>query len=303
MANSTSNPRERCYRRHWSSLAGRVLIGLLGLVAVVWACVTVDLRAVPWLPALALIPLGWLVVQVVWWRSTYLYFDHSRLAFHRWPFDMGLHVNYNFGDWTFDQRSLWAKLWNYGTLRVGQHTFEGYWPFRQLAAALRTPPKPAAPPPPQPGVPPVMPPVGPPDFPSQPVFVFVPIRERIIVRETVVEEPRPTPPILLPWEGDGYVYNDIPFDDDHPSFAGFLAACEEFLFPGRHLDLEVCVGHGRQRRYYPSGMSRHVALFYRELLQRARIIDDEGWLYSRIRDIEDVRQRIPYFEVPRRLVS
>jgi hypothetical protein len=302
MANSTSNLREHCYRRHWSSLAGRVLIGLLGLVAVVWICVIVDLRPVPWLPSLALIPMGWLVVQVVWWRSRYLYFDHNRLVFHRGPFDLGQHINYNFGDWTFDQRGLWAKLWNFGTLQVGQHTFEKYWPFRQLSVAVRTPAEPAAAPP-QPAVPPVVLPVGPSVAPSQPIFVFVPIRERVIVRETVVAEPRPAPPIQLPWEGDGYVYNDIPFEDDHPSYAGFLAACEEFLFPGRHLDLEACVGHGRQRRYYRKGMSRQVALFYRELLQRARIIDDEGWLYSRIRDIEDVCQRIPYFEVPRRLVS
>jgi hypothetical protein len=270
--------------------------------AVAWACAIVDLRVVPWLPVLALIPVGWLVVQVVWWRARYLYFEHSRLVFHRGPFDLGQHINHNFGDWAFDQKGLWAKLWNFGTLQVGEHTFEKYWPFRQLAVALRTPPKPAAPPP-QPGMPPVMPPVGPPDFPSQPIFVFVPIRERVIVRETVVEEPRSTPPILLPWEGDGYVYNGTAFEDDHPSYAGFLAACEEFLFPGRHLDLEACVGHGRQRRYYRKGMSRPVALFYRELLQRTRIIDDEGRLYPRIQDIEDVRQRVPYFEVPRRLVS
>jgi len=297
MASWKTNLRDRCYWRHWSHLAGKILIGLLGLAAVVGACALVDLHTVPWLPALALIPLAWLAIQVVWWRSTYLCFDNNRLVFHRGPFDLGQHINYNFGDWTFDQRTLWAKLWNVGTLRVGQHTFETYWPFRQLAAALRTRPEPPAVPPP-PAMPPVILPVGPTAFPSQPIFVFVPIRERVIVQERVVGRPDPTPPTLPPWEGDGYMYDSTAFEDDHPSYVGFLAACEEFLFPSRFLDLDACVNHGNRRRYYPRGMSRHVAFFYRELLQRARIIDNEDLLYPRIRDIEDVRQRIPYFEVP-----
>jgi hypothetical protein len=164
--------------------------------------------------------------------------------------------------------------------------------------AVRTPQEPTAAPP-QASVPPA----GPSAFPGQPVFVFVPIRERVIVQKEVVETPAPPPPALSPWEGNGYLYNDIAFEAEHPSYAGFLAACEEFLLPGRRLDLDACVSHDSRRRYYPGGMSRHVALFYRELLQRARIIDDEGLLFRRIRDIEDIRQRIPYFEVPRRLAS
>lgn len=302
MAHSKADPRERCYRRHWLCLADKVLFGLLGLAVVIGVCVVVELRTVPWLPALALIPIGWLVVQAVWWRSRYLCFENSRLVYHRGPFDLGQYINYNFGDWTFDQKGLWARLCNFGTLQVGRHTFEKYWPFRQLATAVRTPAEPAAAPP-QPTVPPIMPPVAPPDVTGQPVFIFVPIRERVIIQEKIVQQPRPSPPNLPPWEGDGYIFDGIAFEADHPSYAGFLAACEEFLLPDGHLNLDAWVSQDSQRRYYPRGMSRHVALFYRELLQRARIIDDQGWLFSRIRTIEDIRQRVPYFEVPRRLVS
>jgi hypothetical protein len=263
----------------------------------------VDLRTVCWLPALVLIPLGWLVASVVWWRSIYLCLESDRLVFRDGPFDKpGQYINYKFVDWTFDQRGLWAKLWNFGTLRVGQQTFEGYWPFRQLAAALGSSPAPAAVPP-QATVPPIMPPLGPSAVPNQPIFVFVPIRERIIVQREVIERPPPTPPSLPPWEDGGYVYNGTAFEADHPSYTGFLAACEEFLLPTGCLDPEACASHDSQRRYYPTGMSWRVVLFYRELLQRARIIDNEGALFPRIRNIEDIRQRVPYFEVPRRLSS
>ena len=297
------NPRQRFYRRHWSCLVGKVLISILGVTVVVGVCMVVDLRTVPWLPAFVLIPMGWLVASVVWWHSTYLCLESDRLVFRNGPFDRpGQYINYRFVDWTFDQRGLWEKLWNLGTLRVGHHTFEGYWPFRQLAAALRSFPAPAAAPP-QPTMPPIMPPVGLSAAPSQPVFIFVPIRERIIVQREVIEKPPATLPSLPPWEDGGYVYNGTAFEADHPSYAGFLAACEEFLLSTERLDPDVCVSHDSQRRYYPTGMSWRVALFYRELLQRARIIDNEGKLFPRIRNIEDIRQRVPYFEVPRGLSS
>jgi len=313
MSHAETDLRERRYRRHWSHPVGQVLIGLLGLAVVAGICTVADLRVVPWLPALALIPIGWLVIRSWWWRSTYLCLENGRLVFHDGPFDtLGQYINYNFGDWTFDQRSLWAKLWNVGTLRVADHTFEGYWPFRQLKTAICTPPaRPAAPVEPavQPGTPPVVPPArwpaAPPAFPSQPVYVVFPIRERVIVRERVVEKvvekPEPAPPTLSAWQGSGYTYQGKAFEADHPSYAGFLAACEEFLFSAGRLDLDAWVSQGSWRRYYPLGMSKQVALFYRELLQRARIIDDAGQLYARIQDIEDIRQRVPYFEVPYRL--
>jgi hypothetical protein len=288
MVKKKSAPRERRYWRHWSWMIDKVLAGLFGLAIVVGACLVIDLDYVPWLPFLALVPVGWLVIQIVWWRCQYLHFDSNRLVFHRLPWDIGEYINYSFTDWHFDQKSLWAKLWNYGTLKVGQHTFERFWPYRQLADALRVSPTP--------GIAPAQP-VAQPDVASQPVFIFVPIRERDFAPERTLE-----PPSILPalprWENDGYAYYNVPFEADHHSYAGFLATCEEFLFPTGRLDVDACVSQDPRRRYYPQGMSRGTALFYCELLQRTRIIDNEGRLFSRIRSIDDVRQRVPYFEAP-----
>jgi len=293
-------PTERLYRRHWWYLIDKIFLGLFGLAIVgglSW------LTGWLWLLAVGLIPLGWLSLQVVRWRSQYLYFENRRLVFHRWPNDLGEHINFVFVDWKFDQRNLWAELWNYGTLRVGTHAFEQFWPFRQLANAVKIslqaapgPAQPAAAPPPPVGIP------AQPATAGQPYFVFIPIRERVVVRERIVEKSRSEPPTLPPWEGDGYIYRDIPFEVDHPSYFGFLAACEEFLLPVGHLSLAVWVSQDPRRRYYRRGMAHEVALFYRELLQRAHIIDDQDRLFSRIRTIEDISQRVPYFEVPRRLI-
>lgn len=289
--------RGRRYWRHWGCLFGRFLIGILALAVVVWVCVWVDLSEAPWVPALVLIPIGWLAVQVMLWRSQYLYFDNTRLVFRRGLLDWGHYINYNWGDWDFDQRNLWARLWNYGTLQVGQHTFEDYWPFRELAEAVRMSLRSAAAPA-QPTVAPAQPAVS-----GQPFFVFIPIRDRVVVREKVIDRSPPEPQALPRWESEGYVYGDDLFEIDHPSYAGLLAACEALLLPVGYLDLNAWVSRDLRRRYYPHGMSWKVALFYRELLQRVRIIDDRDLLFPRIRSIEDVRQRVPYFEVPRRLIQ
>jgi hypothetical protein len=304
MSQKDTAPRKRRYRRHWWFLRDKILVGLLGLAIVVGACWVIGLSYAPWLPVLGLLPLGWLICHVVRWHTEYLQFEHNRLVFHRRPFDAGEYINYNFADWQFN-RNLWAKMWNYGTLKIGSHhTFENFWPFRQLVQALRMslapaakPSRPAAKPSPRPATAPAQP-----AAPGQPIFVFIPIRERVVVRERVVERPRPEPPTLPPSEGDGYIYNGIPFEANHPSYAGFLAACEAFLLPTGRLDLNACVSSDPRRRYYRRGMSREVALFYRELLQRTHIIDDRDLLFSRIHSVDDILQRVPYFEVPRRLM-
>jgi hypothetical protein len=298
MATRKADPKERLYWRHWWCLTGKILAGLLGLAAVIWACLVIDLTYVQWLPFLSLVPVGWLAGQIVWWRSRYLRFDNNRLVFHRWPLDVGHYINYNFVDWQFDQRNLWDKLWNRGSLRVGQHTFKDFWPYRQLVDALRVSPTP--------GVAPAQPtprPAAPLIVPSQPVFIFVPIRERLVEPKSILLEESPAAPhqLMPPQNSDGYTYDDVPFEAEYSSYAGLLATCEEFLFPSGRLDLEACVSQDPWRRYYPQGMSREAALFYRELLRRARIIDDQGQLFSRIRNIEDIRQRVPYFEVPQDL--
>jgi hypothetical protein len=111
----------------------------------------------------------------------------------------------------------------------------------------------------------------------------------------------PPHPLAVPHDvlDGGYIYQGAPFSEAIPSYAGFCAFCEQFVL----MDKNWTRWHYRVRdfgrRYYPSGISEHVARFYLERLRRACVLipGPNGCsgerLSCRIHCIEDIQRLVP----------
>lgn len=281
----------KVFHTHWTFLVKRLTACALPLAVSIFLAVLVGSRFWPvWI--LPIISLGVIVWVVVDWRRRVFVFHNGRL--HKpegWLHLRQRVLNFSFGQWTFVQSFL-GKLMDYGDVEIGTGSgtdslecVEHFSAFvealetmrQQQAAAQQTPPSQV----------------------QQQAVVFM-----MLTSEDGTEMPeawRRTSVDRDITRDGGYIYQGIPFDVDVPSYPGFLAFCDEFVLRQRNWSTWCCISADPGRCYYPHGIGSHTAQFYLELLARARIIrgshnGDNGWVSSRIRTLEDIKLRVPYFE-------
>ncbi len=281
------------FRTHWIFLVKRLAMWVPLLALSIGFVALLRPGGVFWpLRLLPLIPLSAIVWNFADWRQRIFVFYKGRL----YRPDGILHLrqrvlNFPFSNWTFIQSFL-GRLLDYGDVEIGMGAnpdrlecigrfaafIEALDVLRQQQAAGNQP------------------------RPSQ-------VQQRAVVFMTIPPEGKATVPGARHparaqgeylWS-QGYVYQGTPFEVDVPSYAGFLAFCEEFVLRQHNWDTWYYISADADRCYYPHGIGERAAQFYLELLERAHIIrgaknGDNGWVSPRIRTLEDIKRRIPYFE-------
>jgi hypothetical protein len=244
------------------------------------------LRLLPSAPLLAIV---WIIVD---WRQRVFVFHGGRLYVPEGLLHLHQRVlNFPFQNWILNQ-SLPGKLLDYGDVEIGmganperlecvgrfKNFIEALDILRQQQAAQQAPPT---------------------QWQQQAVVFMFP---RPPGDGAIPPAPRrPTHVQMDLPEDKGYMYQGTLLDVDVPSYAGFLAFCDEFVLRQHNWATWYYITADPGRHYYPHGIGQHAARYYLELLERARIIrgannGNNGWVSSRIHTLEDIKKRIPYFD-------
>jgi hypothetical protein len=102
----------------------------------------------------------------------------------------------------------------------------------------------------------------------------------------------------------GYLYRGVPFSPLAPSHDGFCAFCHQFVLADKNWMRSYYRARDSSRRYYPNGISDHVACSYLDRLRQEFILirGPNGCsgerLSCRICSIEDIQRLIPDFSEP-----
>jgi len=277
------------FRTHWIFLVRRLAacVPFLALTAAFVVLIRPHQWPLRLLPLAPLPAIAWIVVD---WRQRVFVFHGGRLYVPEGLLNLRQRVfNFSFAQWTLVQPFL-GKLLDCGDVEIGMGAnpdrlecvgrFEAFVEaldvLRQQQTAQQTPP---------------------PQLQQQAV-VFTPAAPGDGTSPATRRPARADRDVL--WDG-GYVYQGAPFDVGVPSYMGFLAFCDEFVLRRRNWAAWYYITADPRRHYYPYGIGQHAAQFYLELLERTRIIrgsnnGDNGWVSPRIRTLEDIKMRVPYFE-------
>ena len=101
----------------------------------------------------------------------------------------------------------------------------------------------------------------------------------------------------------GHIYQGMPFAAQTPSYVGFCAFCEQFIIGDKNWTRWHYRTRDPSRRYYPDGISDHVAQYYLDCLREASIIipGPNGCcgerLSCRIRSVGDIQRLIPEYSL------
>jgi hypothetical protein len=280
------------FRTHWIFLIKRLaacvpfLVLSIGFVALVRPC----FRPLWLLPLIPLIAIAWIVVD---WRRRIFVFHGGRLYKPMGFLHLSQNVlNFSFAQWTLVQSFL-GKLLDYGDVEIGMGNnpdrlkcIARFAAFVEALDVLRR----------QQGTSQQS---TPPQVQQQAVVFMTVTPEEDGAASPIARRPARTDRDVL-WDGD-YIYKGTPFDVDVPSYAGFLAFCDEFILRQRNWATWYYISSDPHRRYYPHGIGSRAAQFYLEMLERTRIIrgvnnGDNGWVSPRIHTLEDIKLRVPYFE-------
>jgi hypothetical protein len=116
---------------------------------------------------------------------------------------------------------------------------------------------------------------------------------------------RPDPgPLRRDVSEGGYVYRGVPFSPLNSSYTGFCAFCQQFIMRDKNWTKWRYHARDPSRRYYPNGVSDHIARSYLDRLRQKFILipGPNGCsgerLSCRIRSIEDIQRLIPDFSEP-----
>jgi len=241
---------------------------------------------------LPLIPMGAVAWVYADWRQRVFVFHGGRL--YKPVGILHLHqrvLNFSFVQWTLIQ-SLLGKLLDYGDVEIGMGAnpdrLECVGRFAAFVEALDVLRKQQA----------ASQPATPPQWQQQTVVIMPGAPGGDAAAPAARHLAHAGKDVL--WDG-GYIYEGTPFDVDVPSYAGFLAFCDEFVLRQHNWAMRYCTSADPRRRYYPHGIGSRTAQFYLEQLERARIIrgsnnGDNGWVSPRIHTLEDIKLRVPYFE-------
>lgn len=279
------------FRTHWIFLVQR-LAACASLLALTIAFVVL-VRPHQWLlrllPLAPLLAIAWIIVD---WRQRVFVFHGGRLYVPTGLLHLRQRVfNFSFAQWTLVQSFL-GKLLDYGDVEIGMGADSDrlecvgrFAAFVEALDVLRQQQQAAQ--------------------QAQPSL----LQQQAVVFTSTLSGDGAAPPAPwrsartekgLLWDG-GYTYKGIPFDVDVPSYAGFLAFCDEFVLRRHNWATWYYITADPVRHYYPYGIGQHTAQFYLELLERARIIrgannGDNGWVSPRVHTLEDIKKRVPYFE-------
>ena len=279
------------FRTHWIFLVKRLAACAPFLALTIAFVVLVrphqwTLWLLPFAPLLAIVRI------IIDWRQRVFVFHGGRLYVPAGPLHLQQRVlNFPFQNWTLVQSFL-GKLLDYGDVEIGMGAnpdrlecigrFEAFVEaldvLRQQQAAQQSPPI---------------------QWQQQAVVFMSTMPPGNGAAPPATRHPTHVQTDLL--EDGGYVYQSALLDVDVPSYAGFLAFCDEFLFRQHNWATWYYTAADPGRHYYPYGIGQHTAQFYLELLERARIIrgannGDNGWVSPRIHTLEDIKKRVPYFD-------
>lgn len=279
------------FRTHWIFLVPRLAAYTPFFVLTTAFVVLVKPHQwILWL--LPLVPLFAIACAVIAWRQRVFVFHGGRLYVPAGPLHLQQRVlNFPFQNWTLDQSFL-GKLLDYGDVEIGMGAnpdrlecvgrFEAFVEaldvLRQQQAAQQSPPT---------------------QWQQQAVVFMFP---RPPGGGAAPPAPRrPTHMQMDLPEDKGYMYQGTPLDVDVPSYVGFLAFCDEFVLRQHNWATWYYITADPGRHYYPYGIGQHAARYYLELLVRTRIIrgannGNNGWVSPRIRTLEDIKKRVPYFD-------